>query len=605
MTAMFHFLLLFLSLGGLGLAIHQRLKIHSAFIPIFLYSAITFILFIAGILNVLPLAVKIIYYTGLLVWPVFLYMYLKRKYTFYVKDLFSPAILFFASATAIFMFWLEGVYFTHYDNFSHWALIVKEMYLRDGLPDDSTVISFRNYPPGTAVFIYFILEIAGYAESYAIMAQNFLMAASLAVLFVYTTWKKPAYILLTLLIVIGLVSLEMYSIYNLIVDKVLGMVAFTSVIIAYFYRKDWKKNLLVNVPVLVLLILIKDSGKLFFAFNALLILGLIIRNEVTRRKVSLEKGKFLGKVSAILFGIPLIVNYLWLKYTEKSYTASYEDNKFAVTGSKVTSPNKSEGFVETLFPKMMERLINLDTHIFLIFTVTNAALIISFIVFWLVNKKASKLLFYAFLFCNMTFVAYIGSLYLMYLFLMPENEAARLASYYRYLTTIVIYIGAIGLGAALLEWSKLSNKGLKTGLAVLLAILIYYPTYEKVEAVAGKPDINDSIRLKVKPAVKKIIDTDHNNPDILYYSPESDGDGGYLAYIALFEQLSQNYKVITKCENSEEANLFNSELEKADYLVLIGNDGSQCLSPFIPDDVDEGIFKVLMEDRKLKLEPLE
>ncbi|MGD6968099.1 hypothetical protein ACQCVP_16855 [Rossellomorea vietnamensis] len=605
MTAYLDFFLLFLSLGGLGAAIYYKLKIHSAFIPIFLFAGITFILFIAGILNMLPLAADIIYYGGLLVWPVILYYWIRRKLKLDIKGILTPATIFFVLGTVLFMFLVEGVYFTHYDNFSHWALIVKEMYLMDGLPDDSTVVLFRNYPPGAALFIYFILESTGYAESYALMAQGFLMTASLTVLFAWSSWKKPIYIILSLLLVLSLVSLEMYGMYNLIVDKTLGMVAFTSVFIACYYYNDWKKNLIVNIPVLVLLILIKDSGKLFFVFNSLLIMGLIFRNRLDGGRLSFKSLKLLIKPASLLLGIPVFINYLWLKYTDKAYTASYGQNKYAVTKDKVTSPNKSDEFIQSLFPNMMERLINIDTHIFLIFLMTNGALIITFLVMWGLHKRASKLLIYSFLYCNISFAVYIGSLYLMYLFLMPEGEAARLASYFRYLTTIIIYIGAIGMGAALLEWSKEPKTSGRILLGVALALTMYFPIYEKDISIASKPDINDSIRAKVKPAVKKILDKDKNDPRILYYSPESKGDGGYLSFISLFEQLSNNYKVISTCEKPEEAELFNEEMQNAEFLVVLANDNSQCLSPFAEIDESEGIYRINTQNKEIQLENIE
>ncbi|MGM0843731.1 MAG: hypothetical protein ACQEUT_02055 [Bacillota bacterium] len=604
MEPLFHFFLLFLSLGGLGAAIYHKLRIHKAFIPIFLYSLITFLLFFAGILNILPLAANIIYYAGLFVWPVLLYRIVKRKQQIHLKKLLTPALIFFITATAAFMFLLDGVYFTHYDNFSHWALIVKEMYLMGGLPDDSTVITFRNYPPGSALFIYFILASTGYAESYALMAQSFLTAASLTVLFTWTSWKNPLYIILSLLAVVCLVSLELSSIFNLIVDKTLGMVAFTSVFIAWYYRHDWKKNIVVNVPILVLLILLKDSGKLFVILNGLLILGIIVRSQ-KGISLSFMKVKFLGKVSAILFGIPILINYLWMKYTEKAYTVSYEENKYAVTGSKVTSPNKSEEFIQSLFPNMMQNLIDLDSQLFLVYIMINVAMIISFIGSWLIYKKASKLLIYAFLFCNFSFAVYIGSLFLMYLYLMPEPEAVRLASYDRYLTTIVIYLGAVGTGAALLEWSKESSQNWKLGLAVSLALTISYPTFENGSVIASKPDINDSVRAKVVPAVKKIIYKDKEDPRVLYYSPESKHDGGYLSFITLFEQLSHNYKIISTCETPEDADTLNSELKKAQFLVVLSNDNSKCLSSYTEIDDLEGLFKVNAENDNIHLEHIE
>jgi hypothetical protein len=600
-----NFGLLFLSLGGWGLFIFQKLKIHPAIIPIFLFSSITVVLFFAGLLNIMPLVVTLIYYIGLLLIPMYIYLYFKGKLELNIKELTSPSSFFFVISIIFLMILLKGVYYTHYDNFSHWALIVKEMYLMDGLPDWSTVISFKNYPPGTAIFIYFILKVTVYAESYALIAQGLLITASLTVLFLFTSWKKPSHIVLTLVAAISLITIGMTSLYNLIVDTTLGMVAFTSILIAFYYRDNWKLNLITNLPILLLLLLIKDSGKLFLVINALVIIGFISNQKLKNSFFKLKNLRFLSKIIAVLFFIPLTMNYLWVKYTEKAYHSDYENNKFAVTSSRIADTDKSEDFIDTLFPKMMDAFINIDAHIFINFLSISAAFIVGFIILLIVNKKPSKLLIYTALFYIGTLLIYIGSLYLMYLFLMPENEATRLASYYRYLSTIIIYISAVGMVSLLYEWNKLQFGPIAFVSTFFIAILFLYPMYQNIETVTQRPELNESIRLEVKPAVQKIHRIDKGDPRILFYSPESKNDRGYLQFVALYEHLSKNYQIVNSCETENATKSFISALAKSQYLAVLSNDNSQCMKSVISSDVTHGVYKIIKTEDKVTVKKIE
>ena len=607
-----NFSLLFLSFIGLGIFILNRLKIEMAFVPIFLFSSITVLLFCAGLINILPLMVWIIYYGGLILCLVYFYSILTARNPLHYKKILTPSSFFFVFLTVILMLQLKGVSYTHYDNFSHWGLIVKEMYLINGLPDSSTVIEFKNYPPGTAVFIYYILKIVGYAESYSLMAQSLLIVACLTVLFAFTSWKKPLTIIFNVLTVIVLMTISINnesnivahnfnSRYNLLVDIVIGMVAFTNVLIAFYYRSDWKKSVLVNTPILILLILIKDSAKLFLVINAFVIIYFIYNHHI-KGNVNKMSIKILLKTFLFIIGIPSIISYLWFKYTEKAYQSSYSENKFAVTSSKLTEINKSEEFMDTLAPKMMESLINLEA--FQIYLYMNLALILCLILFYVTNKVISNHLKNGLILINGAFLLYFCSLYLMYLYLMPEGEATRLASYDRYLTTIIVYVSAIGLSVLILELNHIRSNAIK-GCFVLFSIVLFaFPVYDNVGIFVDRPDIKDTIRGKVRPIVQKIQYQGDADPSILYYSPESKQDSGYLKYIALFEQVSTNYRIVSSCESKEEKDSFRSLLEQYQYVALIKNDQSSCISSFIPNEA-AGAYKINKVDDKILLERLE
>ena len=144
------YLLLVLSMFGYGLFLYKRFNIKAELIPVTVFSAITVIMYAAGLLNVMYSATLLVLAAGL-----FLFAYLiatKNIRLLDFKGIFTPGIIVFLVGCAAVFFLYRGARLYHYDNFSHWGLIVKHMWLKNRLPNFSdTVISYKTYPPGSAV----------------------------------------------------------------------------------------------------------------------------------------------------------------------------------------------------------------------------------------------------------------------------------------------------------------------------------------------------------------------------------------------------------------------------------------------------------------------
>ena len=70
----------------------------------------------------------------------------------------------------------------HYDNFSHWALIVKFLNFTGHLPGATdTIISFSSYPPATALFINQFVSLVGFSDGTMLVAQFILIWAASSV----------------------------------------------------------------------------------------------------------------------------------------------------------------------------------------------------------------------------------------------------------------------------------------------------------------------------------------------------------------------------------------------------------------------------------------
>ncbi len=119
--ALIRLTLFMLSSFGYWEYIRSHTGIHKYFAPaITVCFQITF-MFFAGLLNVMPAAATLLFAGGI---ALLLYSLIKEKLGF-IKEYLGLGFLFLIIGTIILGIALRGQVFTRYDNFSHWALVVK------------------------------------------------------------------------------------------------------------------------------------------------------------------------------------------------------------------------------------------------------------------------------------------------------------------------------------------------------------------------------------------------------------------------------------------------------------------------------------------------
>ena len=115
----------------------------------------------------------------------------KKKVFFQKRELYFYSV--FCVVLVYFSWLLRGSHFTTYDNFSHWAVVVKNMLLTDRMPNfEDSLISFQAYPLGSSLFLYYIGKLFGTVDACLIWGQMFL---SLSAIFSVTAFlnKKDWY----------------------------------------------------------------------------------------------------------------------------------------------------------------------------------------------------------------------------------------------------------------------------------------------------------------------------------------------------------------------------------------------------------------------------
>lgn len=322
------------------------------------------------------------------------------------------------------------------------------MWLKNRLPNFSdTVISYKTYPPGSAVFIYYITKIIGKSEGKMLIAQNILLLSCALTLFAFIKNKKRVISYLALAVSSFFMLTLPVSLQSLLVDTLLPLLAVANAAVMVYYRNNILKAAALSLPLITVTVLIKDSGILFAVFNILLLLALVAA-DCYRQIKSSRKDRVIKVVAVILIAVifPIACRYLWEQHVEMVFPA----------GTKYTSRHalSVEFFKKTFFDKTDEerqeitrlfyqKIFSLENRGNQLLIAFNLILVLALTLNLIYRKKVSGVLL-TILAGNIVYLVFQICLLFTYLLGMPLNEALHLAGYDRYNDSIMCYI--IGLG---------------------------------------------------------------------------------------------------------------------------------------------------------------
>ncbi|WP_026702680.1 hypothetical protein [Salibacterium aidingense] len=576
--------LLFLSFSGYAISVYVKYRIAPAVLPLFLFTSTILVLFLGGLLNVLAETVYVLFAGGLLLFVYSVSQYTQKKWQ--ASALLSPGLIFFIAASVFFTVLLKEAVFLHYDNFSHWGLIVKELVQSNSLPDESSIITYTTYPPGAALFVYYIVSITGFSESMALIAQGIFIAGALAPLFIFCSWKKPVHAAAFLFIPAVLLLVNSTSIYTLLVDPLLGYISAAVFVTAWYYRDNWGQMAFLLLPILSTLVLLKDSGKIFLAFSILWIIGLFFR--YLRKDHSwTEKLASAGRAGICTLLVPLFVNLLWSRYIAKAYTSEYEDSKFAITRDTLTDINKSPEFIENLLPMIFHASFDLSSPLFQgiiwidIFAILTITAVRSF------SKQWPASLLSAAVFMNIFYFLYTGLLYLLYLYLMPEVEAEYLAGFDRYQSSAVIFFLGVVMVFLLKEWMENEHPALsrvlKKAAPVLIGISVLLPFAGGAQGFFNQENTAASSRPPAASMLTELRQQENisGNTRLTLIHAIGESDRGFLRHVMRYERMTANTYIHTMCTSEEEEQTLREDLNRSGYLMVLEMtpEMQSCLDP--------------------------
>lgn len=528
-------MLVFISLFHL---FYYKLKIDVHFIPIISFSGVISILFFAGLLNIMYVVTFII--NSLLLFYLIHILIRKRLNTQFV----TVGFFFFVFMILFFAVIYRGTMLTWYDDFSHWGLMAREIINNDQLPNFETpVIHFPSYPPGSALFLYYISKIMGYSEGVLFFSQSILLVSGILPLFALVKNNKLFKYTIIVLSTVLLLTANNH-IFMLTVDTMLSVLSIAVLVILSYLQNnnELDRAPILITPILWVLIILKNSG-VFFVFISLFLFIYLSYSE--------KENKLLNRPKSLILLSPFILSFLWGKHVALVYTNALDTkHSFSVSNYRNVFGEKNPNEIRDILSMLTERMTNISNSDVQVFS----GVLITFFVIYIYKRMNQakpltlnhelKLL----LFSLLLYILYQASLGGMYIFSMPISEASRLAGYIRYNYTIVLYIYGVLLVYILrkdyYKQTWLSNL-LKSYLILVVFSFILAPDNNNLSRFMGQSNEDKHLRSELLEA-KGDQNIPPNKKVYIYYSDKKrvNDEDGYLRYVARYDFTTNNVSII-------------------------------------------------------------
>lgn len=275
--------LLMASNFGFWEAARRKWNINVYLLPALTVGAQFCVMFTAGLLNYLGEAAELMYFGGLflLLWQLY-----REKGRFWklVTPYLNWGYGLFLLGMAAALIALRGRTLSGIDNFTHWAVVVKNLLLYDRFPTFAQdAVTFTSYPLGSAASIYYFCRHVSDGEWAFMLGQAYMMLCMLLPLF--SCGKEKALPGAAVIAVMGNFLLCCnIPITELLVDTLLPLTAGAMLVsVARGCREEGNCVYRYSLPMLVLTLNVKNSG-LFFCAAGLLLMWCLLRKQGKRLK---------------------------------------------------------------------------------------------------------------------------------------------------------------------------------------------------------------------------------------------------------------------------------------------------------------------------------
>lgn len=430
-----------LSMWGYFFVVFRFGKVKIWFAPIVSMTGMGLVLFWGALAGVLKQTADLLLLGGLAGSVSFFVLLCRKKICLPGLSLFGVC---FAAGIIVFVWLTLSLKFVHYDNFSHWALIVKYLLSADQLPGaGAELIHFRDYPPGSSLFIYYICRYAGHSQGVMLLAQNSLIFACFFSVFGIVREKRR--FLLYSFLGMGCAALSYLNltirINSLLVDFLLPLLAMASLAVSYRCGEEKGKLCILQILLLGYTGIVKSTGLFFAGIAGVYVLWKIFR----QGKASPEKilpgktapGKRIRRfLYAALLIIGMVLPFLAWRYHLETDLAGFT-GKFEIGGGGSEGAPVGEALYETVIREFIRMALNPGeraVQVFFLFNVLSLAAVF----FARFKMKRRWNLGKTLMAADIVILLYHSGMLYMYLYTMPAEEALRLAGFERYACSIMV-----------------------------------------------------------------------------------------------------------------------------------------------------------------------
>ena len=594
------------------ISIKLRIKTEQA-IPIAVIGLIVLV-YLIGIAGNLLIGIYVILLLFILSTIYVIYYFIKneekRKEIF--KQQITPGVLIYGCLYILFIILNKNRIFNDYDEFNHWALIIKDMYLNDNFAfKREAITAFNEYPPFTAVFEYIILKFSSsYSEDIIIIANNILAISLMMPIFKKVNWNKSIKWVSVILPIMLLIPLIIYSnfYFNILVDGLIGI--FIAYILYQWFTNESNK-LYRNISTglgMIGISLIKSSGiGIAIVLTIIIIIDCIKTNSLNSLNKSNKKRDIL--TISIIFIICIALLGIWIiniekNNQEKNWNMDNISIENIIEVIKGNVPNDRKGTIN----KYIERIIEDDTITERNLTVITATLLILAInvYVYMYIEKDNKKRYLCYSICLYVFeLIYLGYMLLTYLFLFNSGEAWGFASFDRYYGTIFLGMLLFHVWVGIKYMEKIDTKKI---IIILSIIIIFLPLNNIQEKIinANQDKIN---RIVERKSYTKIIDYKNilNENDKIYYIEETPINFQYSLQIMKYQMLPikiDNEGVTADAKKLKD--LWREYNYTYVYVQKVNDSVTQEFEEeFLEKIEDETMYKIIYEDKIIKLEKVE
>lgn len=456
--------LFWISLFGLFLFAYKYCRLAKELIIPFVFVSIILILFMGAMLNVIKILSLLIFIFGFFSYIWLLY---KRELTKdFVKSFFDYKMFIFIGLLIVFTIVSFNLHITSYDNFSHWAVVVKQLFLHDSLSSfQYNIDEFTTYPPGSALFIYFVGLVVGKNETAMILGQNYLLLGLLFSLTVFMKDNRKVLSSIFFVFFVLVVANINIAINDLSVDTLLGGLGIVSLVVAYYYRDNLKMTTVLLTILSLLFVILKNSGLLFVVMNVLLLF--IVGFRLKKIKQTFLAALIMIISSGVLF-------YIWQQHLLMVYPAQTGiTTKHSISLTNFDRTLHQNGKAETIevLKKYVTNFFDVSNNLINWYVI---GICLCFILLAFVFKDKRKTISLLLLLSIVLYVGYAAVYALMYTLSMPYAEAIVLASYNRYMLSCIIVL--LGILFILINELSVLNIGkyCMIGFSACLLFLIFF-----------------------------------------------------------------------------------------------------------------------------------
>lgn len=469
----------------------------------------------------------------------------------------------------------------HYDNYSHWAVIVKYLLYQGHLPIASdSIISFTSYPPATALFITQFVKWVGFSDGTMLLGQFMLIWASFYAIFSVLrdrTRALNAFILCLMISVTNVFNIAI-RMNNLLVDFVLPVVTAAAIAGIYTYRKKFKTACFLAIIFSAELLLIKNSGTMYVVMIGCYLWYTLMKNAKGHLLRRCSIGTLLTAISMTLGYLPF---YWWSQHVKATFTA-VSKHQISTQAYKSQLSNESSTVILKIGHKFIHQILSWNSLSTKGVILINVGLIVAWLITRIFLDKKNNLLA-TLIALDLSFVAYYISVFTMYIVSMPYAEAIKLDGSERYLSSMVILnllLGAMSLVVAmdkafyeqniskrsLRSFSSIITKNIYQITALVLMIFSIIMMFSEINGI----EYNNTLGKELLPVqLEKMAPqiTKMNKTKILLVDPHPvDVDDYYTGYVGRYYFFST--KVIGQENFTMSMQQFKTTLNAYQYVVI-------------------------------------